>query len=49
MVETGLFHHCHPHYIEAGLTAEDTQVRKDAERAWENLLRLGRFDYLDVE
>ncbi|MBN2791452.1 MAG: hypothetical protein JXQ81_02985 [Desulfuromonadales bacterium] len=35
--------------LQAGLTAEDPQVRKNAERARENLLRLGRFDYLDVE
>lgn len=35
--------------LKAGLTAEDPQVRENAERARENLLRLGRFDYLDVE
>lgn len=35
--------------LKAGLTAEDLQVRENAERARENLLRLGRFDYLDVE
>jgi predicted nucleic acid-binding protein len=35
--------------LKAGLTAEDPQVRENAERAQENLLRLGRFDYLDVE
>lgn len=34
--------------LKAGLTAEDLQVRENAERAQENLLRLGRFDYLDV-
>lgn len=35
--------------LKSGLAAEDPQVRKNAERARENLLRLGRFDYLDVE
>jgi len=35
--------------LKAGLTAEDPQVRENAERARENLLRLGRFDYLDIE
>ncbi|MFV0436523.1 MAG: hypothetical protein ACK5PS_03910 [Desulfopila sp.] len=35
--------------LKAGLTAEDPQVRENAERARENLLRFGRFDYLDVE
>lgn len=35
--------------LKAGLNAEYPQVRKNAERARENLLRLGRFDYLDVE
>lgn len=35
--------------LKAGLTAEDPQVRENVERARENLLRLGRFDYLDVE
>lgn len=35
--------------LKAGLTAEDPQIRENAERARENLLRLGRFDYLDVE
>ncbi|MFO7687615.1 MAG: hypothetical protein R6V60_16140 [Desulfobacterales bacterium] len=35
--------------LKAGLTAEDPQVRENAGRARENLLRLGRFDYLDVE
>ncbi|MGG7056239.1 hypothetical protein [Nitrosomonas sp. ANs5] len=34
--------------LKAGLNAEDSQVRESAERARENLLRLGRFDYLDV-
>lgn len=31
------------------VTAEDPQVRENAERARENLSRLSRFDYLDVE
>jgi hypothetical protein len=35
--------------LRAGLNAEDPQVRENAEHARENLLRLGRFDYLDVE
>ena len=35
--------------IKAGLHAEDPQVRGNAERARENLLRIGRFDFLDLE
>jgi hypothetical protein len=35
--------------LRAGLNAEDPQVRANAERARENLLRSGRFDFLDVE
>ncbi|MGI6302685.1 MAG: hypothetical protein ACOX52_16735 [Verrucomicrobiota bacterium] len=35
--------------LKVGLTAEDPLVRENAERAQENLLRLGRFDYLEVE
>ena len=35
--------------LKAGLGAEDEQIRENAERARENLLRLGRFDYLDLE
>ncbi|TYO96320.1 hypothetical protein EDC39_11425 [Geothermobacter ehrlichii] len=35
--------------LKAGLNAEDPLIRENAERARENLLRLGRFDYLDVE
>jgi hypothetical protein len=35
--------------LKAGLNAEDPQVRETAERARENLLRLGRFDFLDME
>lgn len=35
--------------LKAGLNAKDPQVRRNAERARENLLKLGRFDYLDVE
>jgi hypothetical protein len=34
--------------LEAGLNAKDTQVRENAERAREKLLRLGLFDYLDI-
>lgn len=35
--------------LRAGLNAEDPQVRANAERARENLLRVGRFDFLDIE
>jgi hypothetical protein len=35
--------------LKAGLTAGDPQIQENGERARENLLRLGRFDYLDVE
>jgi hypothetical protein len=35
--------------LKAGLNAEDSQIREDAERARENLLRLGSFVYLDIE
>jgi len=35
--------------LKAGLNANNSQTRKNAERARENLLQLGRFDYLDVE
>lgn len=35
--------------LKAGLNAEDPQVRENADRARENLLRLGRFDFLDME
>jgi hypothetical protein len=35
--------------IKTGLNAEDPQVRENAERAKENLLRLGHFGYLDIE
>jgi hypothetical protein len=35
--------------LKAGLNAEDPQVCENAKRARENLLKLGRFDYLDVE
>ena len=35
--------------LKTGLIAEDPQVRQNAEHARENLLRLGRFDYLDME
>ncbi|HNV72359.1 MAG TPA: hypothetical protein PKO06_21805, partial [Candidatus Ozemobacteraceae bacterium] len=34
--------------LKAGLVAEDSKVRENAERARENLLRRGCFDYLDV-
>lgn len=35
--------------LRAGLNAEYPQVRENAERARENLLRVGRFDFLDIE
>lgn len=35
--------------LRAGLNTEDSQVRENAERARENLLRVGRFDVLDIE
>jgi len=35
--------------LKAGLNAEAPQVRENAERARENLLRIGRFDFLDLE
>ncbi len=35
--------------LKAGLRAKDIEVRKNAERARENLLRFGRFDFLDTE
>ena len=35
--------------LRAGLNSEDDTVRTNAERARENLLRCGRFDFLDME
>lgn len=35
--------------LKAGLSSDDPQVRENSERARENLLQLGRFDYLDIE
>ncbi|HEY3489470.1 MAG TPA: hypothetical protein VGK27_05025 [Candidatus Deferrimicrobiaceae bacterium] len=35
--------------LKAGLKAEDPQARENAERARENLLRCGRFNFLDME
>lgn len=35
--------------LKAGLASEDTRIHEKAERARENLLRLGRFEFLDVE
>jgi len=35
--------------LRAGLNAEEPQVCENAERARENLLRVGRFDFLDIE
>ena len=35
--------------LKAGLNAEDSQVRENAERARENILRIGRFDFLDIK
>jgi hypothetical protein len=34
--------------LKAGLESEDPRVRENAERARENLLRVGRFDFLDT-
>jgi hypothetical protein len=36
------------HILKAGLNADDPQVRKNAERARENLLQVGRFDFLEI-
>jgi hypothetical protein len=35
--------------LKAGLNSGDAQIREDAERALENLLRIGRFDFLQIE
>jgi hypothetical protein len=35
--------------LKAGLGSGDAQIREDAERARENLLRIGRFDFLEIE
>ncbi|UTF48753.1 hypothetical protein NLA06_09130 [Desulfomicrobium sp. ZS1] len=35
--------------LKAGLKAQDPKTRENAERARENLLRLGRFDFLNLE
>lgn len=35
--------------LEIGLNSEDDQVRGNAERALENLLRQGRFDFLEIK
>ena len=35
--------------LNAGLKAEDPQIRENAERARENLLRIGRFDFLNLD
>jgi hypothetical protein len=35
--------------LKAGLNAVDPQIRENAERARENLLKLGNFDYLEIE
>lgn len=34
--------------LKAGLNSEDSHVQKNAERARENLLRVGRFDFLNI-
>lgn len=36
------------HILKAGLNADDPQVRNNAERARENLLQVGRFDFLEI-
>lgn len=35
--------------LRSGLTSEDPDIRDNAERARENLLRLGRFDFLELD
>ena len=35
--------------LKAGLKNEDLNIRKNAERGRENLLRVGRFDFLDID
>jgi len=35
--------------LKAGLSSGDSKIREDAERARENLLKIGRFDFLDME
>jgi len=35
--------------LRAGLNAQDARVRENAERARENLLKLARFDFLDLQ
>ncbi len=35
--------------LKAGLGSADAQIREEAERARENLLRIGRFDFLEIE
>ena len=35
--------------LKAGLNSEDQEIKKNAERAKENLLRSGRFSFLDVD
>jgi len=35
--------------LKAGLSSGDPIIREDVERARENLLRIGRFDFLDIE
>lgn len=35
--------------LKAGLNSGDSQILENAERARENLLRIGRFDFLDME
>lgn len=35
--------------LKAGLISEDLNIKKNAERARENLLRVGRFDFLDID
>ncbi|MBI5846767.1 MAG: hypothetical protein HZB31_02225 [Nitrospirae bacterium] len=37
------------HILRAGLNAEDPQVHENADRARENLLWLGRFDFQNME
>lgn len=35
--------------LKTGLNSGDSKIREDAERARENLLRIGRFDFMEIE
>ena len=50
---TGLFDHIQKEkakpILAAGLRNEDENVRENAERARDNLLEIGRFEFLDID